>query len=145
MDSTRYDITDRTRLRQVAGEFMVQVKPGDLIGLEGELGAGKTTFVKDVAACLGVVADVISPTFVYEQVYELPAPVRGIHRLRHSDLYRLESDDDVTALGLTFDDPEAVYFVEWMEHAPVLRRRATHLLRFAVNYGGERMMEVIRV
>lgn len=145
MGSTRYDITDRVKLRQVAVEFIEQVKSGDLIGLEGELGAGKTTFVKDVAACLGVVADVISPTFVYEQVYELPAPVRGIHRLRHSDLYRLESDDDVTDLGLTFDDPEAVYFAEWMEHAPALRHRATYLLRFAVNYGGERILEVIRV
>lgn len=145
MDGTRYDITDRARLRQLAGEFVAQLHPGELIGLEGDLGAGKTTFVKDVAAALGVVSDIISPTFVYEQVYELPEPVRGIHRLRHSDLYRLESDDDVAALGLTFDDPEAVCFSEWIERAPALRRRATYVLRFAVSHGGERRVEVIRV
>ena len=81
------------------------LKPGDVVCLEGELGAGKTTFVKGIARALGVTEVVTSPTFVYMQQY---GP------LAHFDLYRLKSQEEVLALGFE-EYMQAPYIacIEW--------------------------------
>ena len=140
MAVSRYRITTRAELRQVVSLVVQQLQPGDVIGLVGDLGSGKTTFVKDVCATLGVVDDVISPTFIYEQSYVLPQPQRGIAKVVHSDFYRLRSDADVTELGLTTNDDRSVLFIEWIEHAPVCYRRARFLASFHLNTNGERVL-----
>ncbi len=90
-----------------------------LITLSGELGAGKTAFTKSVAKALGVEAVVNSPTFVIENIYQLPAPQSGagFARLIHIDAYRLESGHELAALG--FDellrDPSNLILLEWPE------------------------------
>jgi tRNA threonylcarbamoyl adenosine modification protein YjeE len=132
------NITHLDDLRRFATEFVTQLQPGDVYGLQGELGAGKTTFVKQVARQLGITTDVISPTFIYHQTYTLPEPVRGIERFHHFDLYRLASDADVDQLGLEFDDLAGIHLVEWIDHAPELARRATQVLEFDLKPSGER-------
>lgn len=86
-----------------------------VIGLIGDLGAGKTTFTKYLAAALGVTKTVVSPTFTIMQVYEADAP--AIKRFVHIDAYRLSSADDLAALGVEeyFGDPETVTVVEWAD------------------------------
>lgn len=135
------DITERSALKVAAKNFANELQPAQLIGLKGALGAGKTTFVKEVAKALGVDADVISPTFVYHQTYELPEPVRGILRLHHLDLYRLRGDEDLDALGIELDDQGGVYLAEWLENVPKLARRASGQLRFLLNSDGTRSLE----
>ena len=98
------DITTLEQLTSVAEGIAERVRPAQIIGLRGELGAGKTTFVKELATAFGIRDDVISPTFVYHQSYALPKSVNGIERLHHFDLYRLASDADLDALGLEVDD-----------------------------------------
>lgn len=113
------------------------------MALSGELGAGKTTFVKAVATAYGIGEDqVISPTFVYEQIYPLPTPVQGIERLIHLDLYRLNSDQDLLDLDLSTGDEESVLLVEWPEHAPALLARADTILSFTVRPTGERTVTI---
>ncbi|MBY0111253.1 MAG: tRNA (adenosine(37)-N6)-threonylcarbamoyltransferase complex ATPase subunit type 1 TsaE [Phycisphaerales bacterium] len=73
---------------------------GDVIRLEGDLGAGKTTFVRALAAALGVPGALVSsPTFVFINDYPLPTPVRGITHLAHVDAYRLRGSDEIESLG----------------------------------------------
>lgn len=137
------DCTTLQQLEAYARSVATRLKPGAIYGLEGELGAGKTTFVKQLAKALGIINDVISPTFIYHQTYLLPAPRGDVQRLHHYDLYRLSSDVDADQLGLDFDDPYAVHFVEWIEHAPKLERRAEQILKFSLAPNGQRMIDEV--
>lgn len=87
-----------------------------IVALQGNLGAGKTVFVKGVAEILGVKEVVTSPTFVIEKIYSLPeeAPWK---RLVHVDAYRLESEDDLNALdwGTLATNPHNLIMIEWPE------------------------------
>lgn len=88
-----------------------RLSPGSIICMFGDLGSGKTTFVRGVAKGLGVNPDEIhSPTFVLLNVY------RGRLALYHYDFYRLEKSDEIAATG--YDDflyGEGVSFIEWSE------------------------------
>jgi tRNA threonylcarbamoyladenosine biosynthesis protein TsaE len=92
---------------------------GDVVMLEGELGAGKTTLIRGLTQGLdGDPDQVSSPSFVIIQSYECGA--RGIARLHHVDLYRLaERTADLRELGVEdiLSDPEAVTAIEWPKAA----------------------------
>jgi tRNA threonylcarbamoyladenosine biosynthesis protein TsaE len=97
--------------RQLASRLAV----GDVVLLEGELGAGKTTLIRGLTHGLEGDPDIVSsPSFVIIQTYECAVP--GIERLHHVDLYRLaERTADLRELGVeeVLSDPEAVTAVEW--------------------------------
>lgn len=85
-----------------------RLRPGDVVLLFGQLGTGKTTFVKGLAAGLGVTDEVSSPSFALIHVY------KGAATLCHVDLYRLDSPDDVETLGLEeLMESDVVTAVEW--------------------------------
>lgn len=101
---------------KVAGKFASFLKPGDIVCLEGDLGAGKTTFTQALASALGVRGRVTSPTFCLVQEHR-PAEAGGL-TLVHMDLYRLHSEEDVLAIGWEDYLAEgAVLVVEWPERA----------------------------
>jgi tRNA threonylcarbamoyladenosine biosynthesis protein TsaE len=84
--------------------------PGDVVLVSGELGAGKTTFVRGAARALGVTEPVTSPTFVVGHLYE-----PGV---AHLDLYRLGGlDDEDPGLLDPYFGPGLVTFIEWPERA----------------------------
>lgn len=87
-----------------------------VVGLSGELGSGKTAFVKGVARALGVRNTVTSPTFVLEKIYKLP-PRKAFSKLVHIDAYRLDHKKELTALNWdeVTQDPEALVLIEWPE------------------------------
>jgi tRNA threonylcarbamoyladenosine biosynthesis protein TsaE len=100
-------------LAEIAGAFSHVCEPGDVVLLAGELGAGKTQFVKGVAAALGVTQTVTSPTFTLVQIYETESLT-----LLHADVYRLESPSALADLDLAeLVEEGAVAFVEWGDHA----------------------------
>jgi len=85
-----------------------RLAPGDVLLISGELGSGKTTFVRGACRALGVEETVTSPTFTIGQVYAGPVEVA------HLDLYRLESlGGEDPALLDDYLTPERVGFVEW--------------------------------
>lgn len=89
--------------------------PGWVIGLSGDLGAGKTQLVKGLARGLGITARVHSPTFAL--VNEYPG---GRLPLAHLDLYRLDTPEQIHGAGLDeyFRNPSGVVVVEWCERWP---------------------------
>ena len=107
-------------LEAEAARFVQTLSPRDegatLVTLSGELGAGKTAFVKAVAKAFGIEEVVNSPTFVLEKIYQLPAPA-AFKRLVHIDAYRLEKGSELAPLG--FDelvrDRDNLIFLEWPE------------------------------
>ena len=89
---------------------------GDVLALCGDLGAGKTHFVKGVAAGLGITAEVTSPTFTL--IHEYPG---GRLPLFHFDFYRLESENDLLRIGFDdYLDAGGVLAIEWAEKFPAL-------------------------
>ena len=85
---------------------------GDLVALEGDLGAGKTTLARAILASLGVTENVPSPTFTLVQEYETPRLT-----VRHFDLYRLEKPSEIAELGLDDALLDGAALVEWPERA----------------------------
>jgi tRNA threonylcarbamoyladenosine biosynthesis protein TsaE len=94
------------------------LRPGDVILLGGELGAGKTVFTQGLARAMGIGEAVTSPTFTLVRSYDGP----GGRQLLHADLYRLERLQEVIDLGLPeLIEDAAVSVIEWGEvAAPVL-------------------------
>ena len=96
----------------LAREIAATLKPGDVLCLEGDLGAGKTTFTQGLAKALDVAGRVTSPTFCIVQEHH------GRVLLVHMDLYRLHGEDDVLAIGWEDYLAEgAILVVEWPERA----------------------------
>jgi len=137
-----------------AARFLRDLAPHEagatLITLSGELGAGKTAFVKAVAQVLGVGEMVTSPTFVLEKIYsvkplrdhgagDLPrATVGGFTRLVHIDAYRLEAGADVASLGFDelMKDSGNLILLEWPERVADALPPVTATLTLSANPNG---------
>lgn len=118
---------------ELARKFADGLKPGDVICLEGDLGAGKTTFTQGLAAALGVSGRVTSPTFCIVQEHSGNGKL-----LVHMDLYRLHGEDDVEAIG--WEDylaRGAIMVVEWPERAGSLIPDNAYHITFRYSEGEE--------
>ncbi len=113
-------------VREIASSTIESKRGATVIGLYGNLGAGKTTFVQTFAKHFGVEETVISPTFVIEKIY----PIRTNGRKRptsngasefthliHIDAYRLEKSEELLHLGWKeiISDPKNIILIEWPE------------------------------
>jgi tRNA threonylcarbamoyladenosine biosynthesis protein TsaE len=116
-----------------------EAQPGSVIGLTGDLGAGKTQLVKGFARGLGIILRVQSPTFALVNEYN-----GGRLPLAHVDLYRLDTPEQIARAGLEqyFDKPPGVTVIEWCERWPdfqtpsrnmphATRLRLVHILQTA--------------
>ena len=111
-------------------ELARRLRPGDVLALFGDLGAGKTTLTRGILQGLGHEGDVASPTFPIVQTYEeLPVP------LWHVDLYRIENPAEIDELALDEALADAALVIEWPERLGALLW--PHALRLHLNAAGE--------
>ena len=124
--------TDGPSGTEAAGADLAEdLRPGDVVLVSGELGAGKTTLVRGAARALGVDGPVTSPTFTIGRRYAGRVPVA------HVDLYRLERlEAEDPALLADYLTPDAIAFVEWPERARDTLPRATLSVRIE-HLGGD--------
>ena len=110
--SQRHETSDPSQTEALAAKLAAKLAAGDVVLVEGELGAGKTTFVRGACRALGVGGVVTSPTFTIGQRYPASVPVS------HLDLYRVADlggeDPDMLA---DYIGPDRIAFVEWPENA----------------------------
>ena len=127
----RHETGTPEETERVGAELAQRLEPGDVVLVTGELGSGKTTFVRGAARALGVTDPVTSPTFTIGQVYG-----GGPLEVAHIDLYRLHSlSGEDPALLEDYLTPERIGFVEWPEIAvPELGRAAA---RVTIHHLGE--------
>jgi len=108
----RYESTTATETEALGAELAAGLAAGDVVLLEGELGAGKTTFVRGACRLLGVTGPITSPTFTIGQRYDAPVAVS------HLDLFRVPGltgeDPDLLADYL---GPDMIAFIEWPQGA----------------------------
>jgi tRNA threonylcarbamoyladenosine biosynthesis protein TsaE len=107
-------LSESAEATEAAGAALAaELTPGDVVLVSGDLGAGKTTFVRGALRALGVTERVTSPTFVVGHLYET-----GRTRAAHLDLYRLGGlDGEDPGLLDPFFGPDTITFVEWPERA----------------------------
>jgi tRNA threonylcarbamoyl adenosine modification protein YjeE len=113
-------LADAEATADLGARLAGRLRPGMLVLLEGDLGAGKTALARAMIRTLlaDPALEVPSPSFALVQPYRAPAgPVL------HADLYRLGAAAEIAELGL-FEDPRAIVLVEWPDRAPELAGRA---------------------
>ena len=130
--SSRHETSSPDQTEAIAAELAARLAAGDVVLVEGELGAGKTTFVRGVCRALGVEGVVTSPTFTIGQRYPADVPVS------HLDLYRVadlgEEDPDLLDEYL---GPDRIAFVEWPRSAVTSIARLSHVAaRVVIEHGG---------
>lgn len=126
---------DPAATERLAGRLAPLLHPGDLILLEGDLGAGKTAFTQGLARAMGVTEAVTSPTFVLVNQYRTEAG----GELVHVDVYRLERLSEVVDLALPeMLDDGAVVVVEWGERAAAALPPDHLHIRITAGNGDER-------
>jgi len=128
-----HDPEETQRLGVALGQVL---QPGDIVGLVGELGAGKTHFVRGVAQGAEVPeGEVASPTFAIVYTYE------GRLKIHHADLYRVETEDELYATGFgDLPEPGAALLVEWLNKIPAAVRG--DFLRLTLQTHGETVRHV---
>ncbi|WP_235826780.1 tRNA (adenosine(37)-N6)-threonylcarbamoyltransferase complex ATPase subunit type 1 TsaE [Facilibium subflavum] len=110
MKNKTYYANDDQKMIHLGEQLASQLHPGDIVYLQGDLGAGKTTLVKGILSGLGHKASVKSPTYTLVESYELPDL-----QVYHFDLYRLSDPEELEWIGIRdyFDQKNAIALIEW--------------------------------
>jgi len=118
---------------KIGAQLAAMVRPGDLVLLTGELGAGKSALARALIRSLlkAPELEVASPTFL------LVLPYQGQSwTVLHADLYRLVAPEEIDELGLD-DDPDALVLIEWGERVPELEKKADLKISLEIPPGGK--------
>ena len=109
-----YISTSEKQTQEIAGKIAKQLNVGDVVLLQGDLGAGKTAFVKGIVKSFGGKAqEVTSPTFTIVNTYALSKV-----KIYHFDLYRIENPEELFNIGIEeYLYGDGICFVEWPERA----------------------------
>ena len=126
--------TSREETEQFAQKFAKTLRAGDVVLLDGDMGAGKTVFAKGVAKGLGIEEEVTSPTYAYMNDYD--------GRLFHYDCYRIESVAQAESLGLAdYFDMGGICLIEWAQNiAPLLPK---YVKKVAIKKLDENRREIV--
>ena len=120
----KYTTNFLEQTEQIATDFISKLLPKSdsavVVGLYGNLGAGKTTFTQCLAKVFGVEETVTSPTFVLEKIYELTG--QKFTHLIHIDAYRIEKSSELLHLGWQdiISDPNNLILIEWPERVALI-------------------------
>jgi tRNA threonylcarbamoyladenosine biosynthesis protein TsaE len=136
---------------EIALAFLDELSPQKnkavIVALFGDLGAGKTAFVKKCAEHFGIAETIISPTFIIEKIYKIP---RGKDEkwkhLIHIDAYRFENEDEIKHIGFReiSHDPQNIIFIEWPERIKNYLPNDVHEIFFEFVDENTRKIEVRR-
>lgn len=126
-------LADLRATAALAGRLAGRLRPGDVVGLAGPLGAGKSTFARLVIHALGIDEEVPSPTFNLVLTYATPAG-----DVWHFDLFRLRAPEEALELGIEDAFAEGISLIEWPERLGPLLPEAHLLLRLEAPDDGER-------
>jgi tRNA threonylcarbamoyladenosine biosynthesis protein TsaE len=136
---TRRPSSSAEETEAIGAQLAADLRPGDVVLVSGELGAGKTTLVRGACRALGVTEPVTSPTFTIGRRY------RGRVPISHLDLFRLE-DVRGEDPGLLEDylTPDSIAFIEWPAPAARLERPAAVRVELIHQGGDRRLVTVAR-
>jgi tRNA threonylcarbamoyladenosine biosynthesis protein TsaE len=128
-----YVLQDESKTLNFAEYLSGKLKPGMVIGLQGEIGMGKTCLVRAILRNLGIEGAIKSPTFTLVESYRTHKAI-NIH---HFDLYRLMGDEELEFLGFRdYVNGRDICFIEWPEKAPITLSFVDFVLEFSMQFPG---------
>jgi tRNA threonylcarbamoyladenosine biosynthesis protein TsaE len=142
-----YTVTNLLDTKRIAEQLAAELCGNKVIGLIGNLGAGKTTFVQFLARALGVNKTVNSPTFNIIKEYKILNTKYKIQRFIHIDAYRLHLAAELQALGVDeyFTDPHAITVIEWADRVKKILPKNTTIIKIELKKSGERIFNIVNV
>ncbi|WP_062014719.1 tRNA (adenosine(37)-N6)-threonylcarbamoyltransferase complex ATPase subunit type 1 TsaE [Aureimonas sp. AU4] len=131
-------LADEEATRRLAADLALAARPGDLLALQGDLGAGKSTLARAFLRALArdPELEVPSPTYTLVQLYDTQPPAA------HADLYRLGDEAEIEELGLVEVLEDGILLVEWPERAPSFTRHPGLRIRLRDAAGGGRVAHI---
>ena len=124
--------------KKLANNFAAELIGGEVVLLNGDLGAGKTTFTQYVFKALGVKETVTSPTFAILKSYN------GRFKLHHFDTYRITTEEAIeSGFDEIFEEKDSIIFVEWSENIKDLLPNKTITINIKYINENEREFEII--
>ena len=112
---SKIDISLEVKTAEIAKNFSKVLKKGDVVFFHGEIGVGKTTFIRHLINCIQIkndlkLTEVTSPTFNLVNEYDV-----GVFIIQHYDLYRLTASEEIKNIGLLENQKEILTLIEWPE------------------------------
>ena len=136
-------ITKSEEATQVfAKKYAETIGGGDVIGLIGDLGAGKTVFTRGLAEAFGIKRSVNSPTFTLMKVYKIPKKESSIKHLVHIDAYRLKNAQELSSIGAEeyFGRVDTVTIIEWADKIKKILPKKTRFIKLKHDKDNKRII-----
>ena len=142
ISSDKIDISSEKKIEDFAYKFQKKIKPGLIIFLYGEIGVGKTTFVRHLINSYQKenkleLTEVTSPTFNLCNHYK----IKNI-KINHYDLFRLKSEDDLKSLDLFDDNFDTVTLVEWPQ---IINNKPKNLIELYFKYENDHKKRSVKI
>ena len=139
---SKIDISSEKKTEEIAKKINSEIKPGNILFLYGEMGVGKTTFVKYLINDFqfkfnNKLTEVTSPTFNIMNEYEVSDLT-----IKHYDLYRLKSTEELNDLNLFEKNDKSILLVEWPE---IIKKKPNSLIELSFEYENDYQNRFIKV
>ena len=136
------DLSSEKQTEELALKFLNKLKPGNKVFLYGEMGVGKTTFVRYLINGFQkknklILTEVTSPTFNLLSEYSI-----NNLTIKHYDLYRLKNEREIDILGLFEEEPDSIILVEWPE---IIKRDLKNLIKLYFSYENDYQKRFVQI
>tara|TARA_B100000123_G_C25685708_1_gene408475 strand:+ start:529 stop:984 length:456 start_codon:yes stop_codon:yes gene_type:complete len=136
------DLSSEKQTEELALKFLNKLKPGNKVFLYGEMGVGKTTFVRYLINGFQKknklrLTEVTSPTFNLLSEYNI-----NNLTIKHYDLYRLKNEKEIDSLGLFEEEPDSIILVEWPE---IIKRDLKNLIKLYFSYENDYQKRFVQI
>ena len=136
------DLSSEKKTEELAGKFSKKLKPGNIVFLYGEMGVGKTTFVRYLVNGFQKInklelTDVTSPTFNLLHEYQINQV-----KINHYDLFRLKSIEETKSLGLFEDITDTIIIIEWPQ---IIKEKPRNLIELIFKYGKDHQTRSVQI
>ena len=140
--SDKIDLSSEKKTEELAGQFLKILKPGNVVFLYGEMGAGKTTFVRYLIngfqkANKLELTEVTSPTFNLHNEYQI-----NKIKINHYDLFRLKSPEEIKSLDLFEDSLNSVTLIEWPQ---IIKEKPKNLIELNFEYEKDHQQRSVQI
>ncbi len=140
--SDKIELSSEKIIEELAGKFLNKIKPGDIIFLYGEIGVGKTTFVRYLVNKFQKenklkITEVTSPTFNLLSEYQI-----NQIKINHYDLFRLKSSEEINNLDLFGDSKNSITLIEWPQ---MIKEKPKNLIELYFEYEKNHQTRTIQI